>query len=265
MRPIVVPRRCNGPGVRARQEIDGTGKGRGTCRFPLPRRALDKFDAGIALPASERGRVERRIDAHARLGRVAATGLRECHDEFGRQDAARRRRVDRECTTIRPPHEARGLRIPRAPLPVGRRRGEIRLGDDTRDVRAMSSRCSRRATRDVMAMRTRPSGACAETATWWSTLGPASWSSSAKPAAPATRDAGIGGSAMTAMRACDAASTISRRSACGHAALRSWPFRTHVPAASKSAQVSARSAAGAAASRTRSTVMENGGEVPASR
>ncbi len=87
---------------------------------------------------AERRFVERRIDAHAQRES-------RCRAEPGRARAISSAgkvpfgcgRIYREGAAVRTAHEARRLGVPRAPLPVRRRRGEVGLGDDPRDARAV--------------------------------------------------------------------------------------------------------------------------------
>ena len=205
----------------------------------------DEFDARFAVPARERRLGERRVDADARRRRVAAPRLSERQRKLGRKRAIGDGASAGKRAAVGPAHEARGIRLARAPSPVGGRSGEVAFGDDACHVRDRRRRLRRRA----IARRSRRERARREPAPtrrrdarrWVRRAG----LRARMPAAPATRDAGIGGSAIVAMRTCEAASTTSIRSAAGQAAGRSRPLRTQAPAASKSAQASARSAAGA--------------------
>ena len=130
--------------------------------------------------------------------------------ELGRQRAVGRRRVDRESAAVGAADEARGAGVARAPAPVGGRCGEVRLGDDPRDVRAVLPTMAASSDRAAIATRTRPSGACADDRDVMRVVGSGELvfeREAARRPRRATR--GSGGSATLAMRTCDAASTTS--------------------------------------------------------
>ena len=183
----------------------------------------DEFDARFAMPARERGRREWRVDPEpAAAADVAAPRLSERHAQARPEalhlgDGASVGKALPSGRRTKPAVSG----LARAPSPVGRRSGEVGLGDDTchvwdsvddcgnersrHDRDANAAVASLRRHRDVMrGVRGRRAGLRAQT-----------------PRRRRRAMAGIGGNATLAMRTCEAASTTSIRSAAGHAAGRS--------------------------------------------
>ena len=215
----------------------------------------DEFDAGFAVPARERGLREWGVDADPQR-RGDRRGAPERAPARARPEARhRRRRIGRESAAVRPADEACGIRA-RARTISSRSPAAARSHSATiRATLGQRRRCAEAATRDD-----RDANA---------------------PVASLRRHRdvmrGVGAGELVLERKCRGAGDArgrhrrqcDRRDAhlrggehdldpvrggpCGRDDPR--PLRTQAPAASKSAHASARSAAGAASSRTRSTVM----------